>query len=172
MPASLPACSREQSQLSPDSLPAIRLLMREMEVAVREEDYGEAARLRDHPWMRLAEDINMHRCGSQGCGGCTGYAHRYRGLPYRTTAAQTHLDSSYPEGFARRDHPSALLCSFSWVKLVCGQHLKMQQHLPAAMHCFSRGIYLWSSNPTVCMCVGCWLLAAGALAITTRPTSS
>jgi hypothetical protein len=44
--------------------------MREMEVAVREEDYGEAARLRDHPWMRLAEDINMHRwlcvCGGGG----------------------------------------------------------------------------------------------------------
>jgi hypothetical protein len=36
--------------------------MREMEVAVREEDYGAAARIRDHPWMRLAEDINMHRC--------------------------------------------------------------------------------------------------------------
>jgi hypothetical protein len=37
--------------------------MREMEVAVREEDYAAAARIRDHPWMRLAEDINMHRCG-------------------------------------------------------------------------------------------------------------
>uniref|UniRef100_A0A383VQ72 BFN domain-containing protein n=1 Tax=Tetradesmus obliquus TaxID=3088 RepID=A0A383VQ72_TETOB len=49
------------SQPSPESLPAIRLLMREMEVAVREEDYAAAARLRDHPWMRLAEDINMHR---------------------------------------------------------------------------------------------------------------
>ncbi|KAF8067229.1 hypothetical protein HT031_002276 [Scenedesmus sp. PABB004] len=46
---------------APDTLPAIRLLMREMEVAVREEDYAAAARLRDHPWMRLAEDINMHR---------------------------------------------------------------------------------------------------------------
>lgn len=54
-------CSREPAQLNPDSLPAIRLLMREMEVAVREEDYEQAARLRDHPWMRLAEDINMHR---------------------------------------------------------------------------------------------------------------
>eukprot|EP00879_Flechtneria_rotunda_P002433 GHRR01002630.1.p1 GENE.GHRR01002630.1~~GHRR01002630.1.p1 ORF type:complete len:144 (+),score=73.72 GHRR01002630.1:50-433(+) len=46
---------------SPEMLPAIRLLMREMEVAVREEDYEAAARIRDHPWMRLAEDINMHR---------------------------------------------------------------------------------------------------------------
>eukprot|EP00878_Enallax_costatus_P011293 GHUV01011790.1.p1 GENE.GHUV01011790.1~~GHUV01011790.1.p1 ORF type:complete len:334 (+),score=47.25 GHUV01011790.1:311-1312(+) len=46
---------------SPESLPAIRLLMREMEVAVREEDYEQAAKIRDHPWMRLAEDINMHR---------------------------------------------------------------------------------------------------------------
>lgn len=55
-------CSRELSpQLSPDTLPAIRLLMREMEVAVREEDYEQAAKLRDHPWMRLAEDINMHK---------------------------------------------------------------------------------------------------------------
>lgn len=53
--------SRETEQLNPETLPAIRLLMREMEVAVREEDYSEAARLRDHPWMRLAEDINMHR---------------------------------------------------------------------------------------------------------------
>eukprot|EP00882_Tetradesmus_deserticola_P008054 GHRQ01008483.1.p1 GENE.GHRQ01008483.1~~GHRQ01008483.1.p1 ORF type:complete len:413 (+),score=146.77 GHRQ01008483.1:221-1459(+) len=51
----------QQGHPSPESLPAIRLLMREMEVAVREEDYAAAARLRDHPWMRLAEDINMHR---------------------------------------------------------------------------------------------------------------
>jgi len=63
--------------LSPDSLPAIRLLMREMEVAVREENYQEAARLRDHPWMRLAEDINMHRCGAW-----VRHMHRWcRGLP-------------------------------------------------------------------------------------------
>jgi hypothetical protein len=54
-------CRREPDEIKPDSLPAIRLLMREMEVAVREEDYEQAARLRDHPWMRLAEDINMHR---------------------------------------------------------------------------------------------------------------
>lgn len=47
--------------MNPETLPAIRLLMREMEVAIREEDYKEAARLRDHPWMRLADDINMHR---------------------------------------------------------------------------------------------------------------
>lgn len=64
------AAAHAQAALSPASLPAIRLLMREMEVAVREEDYGEAARLRDHPWMRLAEDINMHRwlcvCGGGG----------------------------------------------------------------------------------------------------------
>jgi hypothetical protein len=54
---------REQvAQLNPESLPAIRLLMREMEVAVSDEDYEQAARLRDHPWMRLAEDINMHWC--------------------------------------------------------------------------------------------------------------
>jgi hypothetical protein len=46
---------------SPASLPAIRLLMREMEVAVQDENYEAAARIRDHPWMRLAEDINMHR---------------------------------------------------------------------------------------------------------------
>jgi hypothetical protein len=52
--------------LNPETLPAIRLLMREMEVAVREEDYSEAARLRDHPWMRLAEDINMHRWVGRG----------------------------------------------------------------------------------------------------------
>lgn len=44
-----------------EALPAIRLLMREMEVAIREENYEEAARLRDHPWMRLADDIKMHR---------------------------------------------------------------------------------------------------------------
>lgn len=50
-----------QNHPSPESLPAIRLLMREMEVAVREEDYEQAAKIRDHPWMRLAEDINMHR---------------------------------------------------------------------------------------------------------------
>lgn len=50
------------AQLNPESLPAIRLLMREMEVAVSDEDYEQAARLRDHPWMRLAEDINMHWC--------------------------------------------------------------------------------------------------------------
>jgi hypothetical protein len=56
-------CRREPDEIKPDSLPAIRLLMREMEVAVREEDYEQAARLRDHPWMRLAEDINMHRWG-------------------------------------------------------------------------------------------------------------
>lgn len=54
---------REHTHPAPDSLPAIRLLMREMEVAVREEDYEHAARIRDHPWMRLAEDINMHRYG-------------------------------------------------------------------------------------------------------------
>lgn len=55
------AGGREQvAQLNPESLPAIRLLMREMEVAVSDEDYEQAARLRDHPWMRLAEDINMH----------------------------------------------------------------------------------------------------------------
>lgn len=44
-----------------EALPAIRLLMREMEVAVSDEDYEQAARLRDHPWMRLADDIKMHR---------------------------------------------------------------------------------------------------------------
>jgi protein-arginine kinase activator protein McsA len=63
MSALRPLYRREQvaAKCDVEALPAIRLLMREMEVAVREENYEEAARLRDHPWMRLADDIKMHR---------------------------------------------------------------------------------------------------------------
>lgn len=41
------------------ALPCIELLVRELEVAVHEENYAEAARLRDHPFIRLCQDIDM-----------------------------------------------------------------------------------------------------------------
>lgn len=44
----------------------VQLLRREMEVAVSEEDYPLAARLRDHPYMRLSVDMEASRWGAQG----------------------------------------------------------------------------------------------------------
>jgi bifunctional DNase/RNase len=44
----------------PDALPAVQLLKRELEVAVAEENYAAAAALRDHPLMRLAEDVRFY----------------------------------------------------------------------------------------------------------------
>jgi hypothetical protein len=85
-------------QPSPESLPAIRLLMREMEVAVREEDYGAAARIRDHPWMRLAEDINMHRCA--------------RG---RYSACSRGLGPGCCQGICVATRPAEVLSSWLWL---------------------------------------------------------
>ncbi|GBF87861.1 hypothetical protein Rsub_00573 [Raphidocelis subcapitata] len=47
----------------PDSgaLLPITLLIRDMEEAVAQEDYSLAAQLRDHHWMRLHSDIEMHK---------------------------------------------------------------------------------------------------------------
>ncbi|KIZ05996.1 hypothetical protein MNEG_1969 [Monoraphidium neglectum] len=47
----------------PDSslLLPISLLLRDMEVAIADEDYVTAAQIRDHPWMRLHADIEMHK---------------------------------------------------------------------------------------------------------------
>jgi len=58
----LPACSCpscSQGNPNPAELPIIKLLLRELEVAVAEEDYTAAARLRDHPYLRMAVDIDM-----------------------------------------------------------------------------------------------------------------
>lgn len=47
----------------PDSstLLPISLLLRDMEEAVAQEDYVTAAQIRDHPWMRMHGDIEMHK---------------------------------------------------------------------------------------------------------------
>lgn len=47
----------------PDSsmLLPITLLLRDMEEAVASEDYVTAAQIRDHPWMRMHGDIEMHK---------------------------------------------------------------------------------------------------------------
>lgn len=70
-PAPAPSGSRARGggalpALPPDAPDAsallpISLLLRDMEEAVAEEDYNMAARLRDHPWMRMHSDIEMHK---------------------------------------------------------------------------------------------------------------
>lgn len=47
---------------SQDDLDAIKLLKRELAVAIREEDYSTAARIRDHPFMRMYREMWMNRC--------------------------------------------------------------------------------------------------------------
>ncbi|KAG2442549.1 hypothetical protein HXX76_002635 [Chlamydomonas incerta] len=56
-PASRPSPSDDYTQLKPDDLDAIKLLKRELAVAVREEDYAAAVRLRDHPFMQMYRRI-------------------------------------------------------------------------------------------------------------------
>ncbi|KXZ56750.1 hypothetical protein GPECTOR_1g676 [Gonium pectorale] len=43
----------EYTTLKPDDFEAIKLLKRELAIAVQEEDYAAAIRLRDHPYMQL-----------------------------------------------------------------------------------------------------------------------
>lgn len=43
-----------------DALLEVSLLKRELQVAVTEEDYSLAARIRDHPYMRLYSEILLH----------------------------------------------------------------------------------------------------------------
>ena len=52
---------RAEEKLDPEELMAIKLLKRELEVAVSEENYKEATRIRDHPWMRMSSDIELHK---------------------------------------------------------------------------------------------------------------
>ncbi|KAG2448318.1 hypothetical protein HYH02_006902 [Chlamydomonas schloesseri] len=49
--------SDDYTQLKPDDLDAIKLLKRELAVAVREEDYAAAIRLRDHPFLQMYRRI-------------------------------------------------------------------------------------------------------------------
>jgi len=53
--------ARAEEKLDPEELTAIKLLKRELEVAVSEENYKEATRIRDHPWMRMSSDIELHK---------------------------------------------------------------------------------------------------------------
>ncbi len=45
----------------PDDPDAVKLLKRQLLVAVAEENYREAARLRDHAWMHLYRDMHVLR---------------------------------------------------------------------------------------------------------------
>ncbi|PNW85377.1 hypothetical protein CHLRE_03g183550v5 [Chlamydomonas reinhardtii] len=56
-PPSPPSASDDYTQLKPDDMDAIKLLKRELAVAVREEDYAAAIRLRDHPFMQMYRRI-------------------------------------------------------------------------------------------------------------------
>lgn len=66
----------------PEDPEAIKLLKRQLHVAISEEDYGLAARLRDHPWMRIYRKVDAYRCvhgvccalfsGGAGRGGVAG----------------------------------------------------------------------------------------------------
>lgn len=64
------SCPRSDGELhvlspapcSQDDLDAIKLLKRELAVAIREEDYSTAARIRDHPFMRMYREMWMNRC--------------------------------------------------------------------------------------------------------------
>lgn len=47
--------------LDSGTLLPISLLIRDMEEAIAIEDYASAAQIRDHPWMRMHADIDMHR---------------------------------------------------------------------------------------------------------------
>ncbi|GFH19840.1 uncharacterized protein HaLaN_16861, partial [Haematococcus lacustris] len=50
--------------IRPDDLEAVKLLKRALTLAVAEEDFEEAVRLRDHPWMQMSQD--MARLRSMG----------------------------------------------------------------------------------------------------------
>lgn len=56
------------SRLRPDDPEPIKLLKRAMSVAVSEEDYPEAIRLRDHQWMQMYRDIQVARCAAAAVG--------------------------------------------------------------------------------------------------------
>jgi hypothetical protein len=45
----------------------VQLLRREMEVAVAAEDYALAARLRDHPYTKLSQELECSRCALCVC---------------------------------------------------------------------------------------------------------
>ena len=53
------------THISSEDPEAIRLLKRELDVALHEEDYAAAARLRDHPYLRLYAEVRSLRAAGQ-----------------------------------------------------------------------------------------------------------
>ena len=44
-----------------DDMEAVKLLKRKLSLAVSEEDYGTAAKIRDHPYMKLYKELHSNR---------------------------------------------------------------------------------------------------------------